>query len=408
MRKMVIRRNKVSLWLLISTFILLTISLTKTNSQHEDIVNILRIIIGGFSVLLLLIDFSLCIIKRNISKTRFAILTISFTLFLYAMIRSVAFGGVSYFFSDSDILSVVLLSFLFLWASSAVGGELTYSEADIAFKKYIPIYCSISILLTIFFGGLTLDFPPRFIFNDLGLNSYSQGISKVYMIGALVSLLKYLKTKTKIPLAFSILMLCLSFLGGARGDFAIGFIIYSIIIFLYNKKLGAFLFALSIAVYSMSFLNLTELSNDFYIVNRFMQLDTSNLGQRDVLATNAITLLNDNSICVFFGCGFNAFQSYWGYRIGLYPHNIAIESAITFGVPMAGFLIVCLAYSLLKLYRKNMLENSFVIIGIYIISVGMKSGTILDLMMVGFYMNIVITAISGYSLKFNSFYVGSK
>lgn len=149
--KMVIRRNKVSLWLLISTFILLTISLTKTNSQHEDIVNILRIIIGGFSVLLLLIDFSLCIIKRNISKTRFAILTISFTLFLYAMIRSVAFGGVSYFFSDSDILSVVLLSFLFLWASSAVGGELNYSEVDLAFKKYIPIYCSISILLTIFF-----------------------------------------------------------------------------------------------------------------------------------------------------------------------------------------------------------------------------------------------------------------
>ncbi len=385
--------HKVSVWLLFFSFMLVTISLTKTNPSHEEVVNKLRIGIGLITIALLFFDIIFTIIVGRLSKTRLYILLLGFFLLSYATIGSFIYGGVRYFLDNPELVVLIFISIIFLWASSAVGGEISFAEIDKFFRKFIPLYCFATLFITIYFGGLSLSFPPKFIFNELGINSYSQGISKLYMIASLLSLISFIKEKKKRFMLVSFFFLCASFLGGARGDFAIGFILYSFIIMSYNKKLGVYLILITAIISSLSFINLSDLSEKFYIVNRFLQLDSSNLGQRDVLARQAIALLDRDSFCMISGCGFNAFQYFWNYRVGLYPHNIMIESFITLGFPIASVVILSYLYGLLKSIQTKMILNGFVIIGVYLVAIGMKSGTIIDLTLVSFVLNMIITTI---------------
>ncbi|EFJ8995251.1 hypothetical protein OFP28_01970 [Escherichia coli] len=386
--------RKRSIWLLFLSFMLVTISLTKTSPTHEEVVNILRIAIGGVAILFFITDVIFTVLNRYISRTRFFVLSVGLFLLLYGIVGSVAFGGFSYFVENPELLAIISLSIVFLWASSAVGGELSFRDVDVFFRKWVPIYCFVAFIITVGSGGFSIAFPPKFIFNDAAIDSYSQGISKVYMIGALLTLISFTKYNKKISLVFSVFFLLLSFLGGARGDFGIGFILYSFIVMVYNKKLGAISLLLAVVVSSLSFMSMSELSQDFYIINRFMQLDSSNLGQRDVLAGNALTLLSENTVCVFTGCGFNAFQYFWGYRVGLYPHNVMIEAAITFGLPLAALLVCAYIYCLFKSFLNGKLLNGFTIIGIYLVAIGMKSGTIIDLTLVSFVLNMIVTTLA--------------
>lgn len=378
------------------SFMMVTISLTKTSPTHESVVNMLRIVIGAVTIMLFSADVLFTLINRNISRTRFYILSIGLALLLYGVIASVVYGGISYFYETPELIAIITLSIVFLWASSAVGGEVSFKDADVFLRKWIPIYCLAAFAIIILFGGFSLSFPPRFIFNEDGTNSYSQGISKVFMIGSLLSLISFTREKKKIPLVMSLFFLLLSFLGGARGDFAIGFLLYSFIIVKYNKKLGICMILLALVLSSLSFMSMSDLSQDFYIIDRFMQLDTSNLGQRDVLAGNAIELLNQDQVCLFVGCGFNAFQHFWGYRVGLYPHNIMIEAVITFGVPIAIFIVLSYIYYLFKAVLSGRILNGFIIIGVYLVAIGMKSGTIIDLTLVSFVLNMIVTSAFSY------------
>lgn len=390
--------KKLSSWLLFMSFMMVTISLTKTSPAHESVVNILRILIGAVTILLLSADILFTLLSRNVSKTRLYILSSGLFLLLYGVIASIVYGGVSYFYENPELIAIIALSFVFLWASSAVGGEVSFREIDVFFRKWVPVYCLCAFIIIIVFGGFSLSFPPRFIFNEAGTNSYSQGISKVFMIGALLTLITFTIEKKKTAMALSLLFLALSFLGGARGDFAIGFLLYCFIIAMYNKKLGVYMLLFAILVSSLSFMSMSDLSQDFYIVDRFMQLDTSNLGQRDVLAGNALHLLSRDPACLYVGCGFNAFQQFWSYRVGLYPHNIMIEAIITFGVPLAMLLVLSYIYYLMKSIISGRILNGFIIIGVYLVAIGMKSGTIIDLTLVSFVLNMIVTSAASYKI----------
>lgn len=119
-----------------------------------------------------------------------------------------------------------------------------------------------------------------------------------------------------------------------------------------------------------------------------MQLDTSNLGMRDVLASDAFELIGNNESCLIFGCGFNAFQYTYSYRFGLYPHNVLIELIVTYGLFLSSLFIIIFMYGINKMRISGNLVNSFFVIALYLFLIGLKSGTIIDLLLVGFFINI--------------------
>ncbi|WP_454078136.1 hypothetical protein, partial [Escherichia coli] len=56
--------RKRSIWLLFLSFMLVTISLTKTSPTHEEVVNILRIAIGGVAILFFITDVIFTVLNR--------------------------------------------------------------------------------------------------------------------------------------------------------------------------------------------------------------------------------------------------------------------------------------------------------------------------------------------------------
>ncbi|MGC6563909.1 hypothetical protein ACP0G2_26930, partial [Escherichia coli] len=51
-------------------------------------------------------------------------------------------------------------------------------------------------------------------------------------------------------------------------------------------------------------------------------------------------------------------------------------------------------YCLFKSFLNGKLLNGFTIIGIYLVAIGMKSGTIIDLTLVSFVLNMIVTTLA--------------
>jgi len=88
-------------------------------------------------------------------------------------------------------------------------------------------------------------------------------------------------------------------------------------------------------------------------------------------------VLND-WICLIFGCGFFAIDTYTNGRIG-YPHNIFLELISTIGMPMSLAIIFFLARGIFTSFRLNLFLFSPVpIIFLYYLLIGQKSVSLSD------------------------------
>jgi len=94
-------------------------------------------------------------------------------------------------------------------------------------SKFYLWYVLLALCITVVIGGLDYGFPPHFVFeysSDLTSSDvlYSQGISQYFGFGALTAAYMLSKSRSTflsaLLLSCVVLMLAMSFLGGARGD----------------------------------------------------------------------------------------------------------------------------------------------------------------------------------------------
>jgi hypothetical protein len=170
-------------------------------------------------------------------------------------------------------------------------------------------------------------------------------------------------------------------LGGARGDFVVGFVVV-IGMLVRKKSLDGFV-ALILVLSPLAFYLLTDMLNSFdglVVVQRLLALvEGESFGERDLLLAQSADLLANQVQCLIMGCGFNYFQIYFGYEFGMYPHNIFAETLITFGVFLGGLLvslsIVGVVYGFFSRHHAYILYW----VSLYFFGVSQKSGSLLGL-----------------------------
>lgn len=240
-----------------------------------------------------------------------------------------------------------------------------------------------SVLIAAFLavtGAIVFDFPPHIVY-DIYVDGvqivYNQGTSSFFGIGALCCLylikVSCIRAHQLLMLSLYTIFLLLSFLGGGRGEVLILLIVSALMTFNNGFRgilLGMillFMAAVLIAFADVSFLS------ELLIYKRFLVIfSNSDYGLRDVLFSQAIALLFSDNRCFFIGCGFGAFQNYYGYPIELYPHNILLESFLTWGVLSTMLMVMLFIVGLLKGKGTGVLSY----LGLYSVMIGMKSGDI--------------------------------
>ena len=248
--------------------------------------------------------------------------------------------------------------------------------------EYYVLYTFIGLFVTLWVDGFELSFPPRFVFDYLSDREnadilYSQGASKYFGVGAIAAIFITLNSKTKIKgygaFVFAAIFISLSILGGARGDSVLAALV--IIFFLLIRKafhIFFWLLALSLVLYLS--VNDWAWMDGILTFQRLSFARDGDFGQRDVLLTQVVELLANQSRCLFFGCGFGYFQNVYGYDYGLYPHNILAEMLIIFGLPLTGFLIFTIGAGLRAYWQKTGLDL-FILLFFYNFLISLKSGS---------------------------------
>jgi hypothetical protein len=291
------------------------------------------------------------------------------------------------FFERSSLWSVCQTLFLII-----AGGLVMSMSVGFRHRSTLPLLCVLyGIILLVsaeMTGGLVLLPIPSFVYDIYDASgsqsSYSQGVSFVFGLVAIASfygasragrgsekLLYFVATA-----AFS--MFC--FIGGGRGEFV--FFVVTLLSILIVGRSGALL---RMALILLPFIYLTlpiirpilaDLLSETVAFGRFSDIVmSSDLGHRDVLFGQALMLLWEKPECFLAGCGISYFQDFYGYEQGMYPHNIVLESILTWGVlvflSVAGFAWVG---------WKGALEALGLIFwfGVYALLVSLKSGDLLS------------------------------
>jgi len=68
----------------------------------------------------------------------------------------------------------------------------------------------------------------------------------------------------------------------------------------------------------------------------------------------------------------------------MYPHNILLEFVITFGLPVAIITILLFVIGITRIYKEKGSSNLITIIGLYVLMLGLKSGSLINIMTVGY------------------------
>jgi hypothetical protein len=211
-----------------------------------------------------------------------------------------------------------------------------------SFSKVFVYYSLIVVGFTVVTGGLSFNPQPTF---DLEYASgqvgrevnYSLGISYFFGLSAISAAL-VMTSESKLRNRFLYGIFCLSFLflcflGGGRGETVVTLLLLVIVVltrlrFIYAASV------LSIFIIFGSIAFSSEIVEVFTFYNRFRLLFEGDLSTRDSLLLDVFRLLQNNPQCSIIGCGFGYFQFYYGYGVGLYPHNSIAEAVITFGLPV--------------------------------------------------------------------------
>ncbi len=297
---------------------------------------------------------------------------------LYGGSLAVIKGGMPHVLDNFLRDTLITIVGIFIFST----GENEIINTKVA-EKFL-IYILISLIYTVYIGGFIADYPYRFIFEfttDLSGNkvSYSQGISKLYGLGAIAAIFLAFNINNTISkfIYFSIglFLIVISLFGGGRGDILATLIVcFVYFAFKIPKKLFFMIFILAFLLYNISF---WIVPSDFAVFDRFISLRDGDFGKRDALFLDAFWLFFSDPQCFFVGCGFGYFQTYYQLPTGLYPHNIFIEAIIVWGAPLTFGLGVLTVLGLKKFIGQSVSTDAFLIFVLFFLLIDSKSGTIM-------------------------------
>lgn len=333
-------------------FMLITSASVATTLLYVDFLNIMRAVIIIVLPLLLMWK-TLNILKKNKLNTHILFPSI---MHLFLIFYGV---GLAYFYNAESYLTTKIVIQL------AVSLMLTPILAHILYDcikepqrskfglKYFSLYFFWHIFLVFSVGNINFSIPPSLTFyNSYGsFNSYSQGFTSLSAMSFLYfSALSFLQRKFGIIYpALAILSLILTFLGGARGELVFGIFVFMLMFFRFLSVKTLLLGFISLALFSVLFFQTTWWT-ELVIIERLAVVLDGNYGLRDYLFSKSFALMANEPNCVIFGCGFSYFQEYFSFESRFYPHNIILESMITFGLIITIPLIIFTSIGIYSMY----------------------------------------------------------
>lgn len=368
---------------LVAFLILVSISGAITTFAAQSLIVYLRLFAG----FVLLGSVLSVFFMYGVNKAQIYALYVFALLLSYGAILSVFMGAGSTGFVNIErdflvgILGVMVL-----------GGHFSDDDNSILLARVYCFYAVFVLLFTVWLGGLTLDFPPTFRFEYIASSigaaeeqTYSLGISNFFGLAAVAAAFLASREVRKglsfLGVCMVVLFLLLSMLGGGRGESLAAF---GVVFLLVTRKiwLAAALMSLIVGFSYIGMDVLKSLESDFLFIKRFLVLFEGSLSSRDLLLRQGYDLLRDNPQCLLIGCGFGYFQKYYQYGFEYYPHNVFVESIISYGLPLVlcGLLssLAGLVLHIRKVGSLDLLSVFFV----YALIVSLKSGYLLGSWMV--------------------------
>ena len=363
-----------------------TIGFGAVNAATLSIIPYLRMVALAFAAFILLIYASDLKVDYRILPS----MVIFAFMISYGLLRGLDnLTYLNYFPNLVTSTIVVLTGLTYFSISRSECGQLFSA-------RYSVVLSLFWFLLLILTGGLEINNFAGFNFQIYSRNgdeiSYSQGVSKFYGVAAISAVWAASRTHSKrgniILYISAALFVMLSFLGGGRGDFLA--LVAVIFLMILSKSWRGALFSVLVAlIFVLLFFEyVPKLSDDFVAARRFaVLLEGSSFGMRDILFKESLHLIINEPECFFFGCGFSSFQEYYGYRYGLYPHNIFLEALIVWGAPLVILVIMLFTLGFFISGRRDFLTW----LGLFFVLIAMKSGDVLG---------------SWFALSFLFFYAG--
>ena len=357
---------------LVSSILLLIIAWATTNTQSYVILSGIRNFVI-FPILILCIAASWLDLFKPLAARAFFTWAFLVALMLF---NTTLIGNV--YINFPALVAFYLLPLMFTLFLQKSRNEIITDRS--LFLLLLSIF--LIFFLTLFVGGVSRTIPPVFLFeaqifgseNDL---TYSLGSSRVYGLGALISALLATKSSMgfkKIFLYSSMVFLFwLSFIAGGRGEILIT---AAMILLCHGLGRGVIIVSSCMIIYSIAPDLITLASLDEYpVIERFLALKNS-YGMRDELLAKSLELLSNEPRCLLLGCGFSYFQQYFGLEMGLYPHNVLIETVIAAGLPLTMILVVLVISKSFILGNSNQAKN-FLFFMLFFFLVSLKSGELL-------------------------------
>lgn len=359
--------------------VLTTISGLVTTYEAREAIYLFRLIAAGF----VLIATIFVVFKLHIPKVVAVALFCYFFGIIYATSAAAISGGLEVSGQYMLVDFVVPLCGIVLFGARFNESVQVFSEK---FLNFFLVYAVFALLLTIIFGGVSLQFPPRFIFevgsDEIGREeNYSLGITSFYVLASIAASIGIVRSgisfRGMIYLFLMLLFLFLSVLGGGRGEIVAGILVISFILLRVRRvrliSIGALVFCTVIAfLFDWSFL-----FESFVALQRFQLIFEGDMSARDILLVNVFELLLDQPLCLFLGCGPGFFQKYYGYGFGFYPHNSIAEAVLIFGFPLFLIAIFFAVYGFYRYCKMVRGGDFFMAFFIYNFFVSLKSGYLL-------------------------------
>lgn len=345
---------------------------------HQQIFSYIRNFFVLASVVLFLLTLFRIFAGRGLNGSLVFILT--YTAFiLYGVLLSYIYGG-NVFFEENILRSIFL-------AITVIYGYAIFQVVSLIYEDprrwslgmpTISVFMACCALTALATGGISLS-PLSLNFENIdgGAELYGQGFTKICAIAGVYFFVIATNIRRKaLPiygLAFAFLIL--SILGGSRGDILAGAI--ALPMFLMRRPNATNIALVTTGIFIIFILFIESGSgSEFAVFNRFLQLTDGDYSMRDILFSQVYTLILSES-CVILGCGFNYFQVFYNYVFGLYPHNVFLETILTFGVLFGLSTVLLAIYGVIILYIKIGNNPIFYILLVDLISL-QKSSSLID------------------------------
>ena len=354
----------------------------------------LLFLFGGY----LFYNLAILMKSNRIKKGVFLALTFHIFLLVYALLLSTINGGV--FLVEGRqflflLLGVFLTAYLFdeihqptssCVSTAAYSSHKYFRLSSILLPNFnivLPFLLLLSPVLLFLTDSLIFLPSPHIAFEFDGASDYSQGTTGYFALGSIVFTFLAVSSSSFVNrlalLVLALGMLGLSALGGARGDFLVGVIVVLVMLirtFSFKDWLFYMMIFLGPIIFFQPYIN--DILNELVIFQRLSVILEGNLGLRDILFVQSIELLYFENKCIVVGCGFNYFQVFYDYDYAMYPHNILLETIITYGIFIGGASILLVIMGAVYGYFGHMHQFFIYWVFLYFVGVGLKSGSLLS------------------------------